>query len=456
MKRPWQKRWHDWTRRFHRGRSTERLIVFARAAEPGRAKTRLIPALGAEGAARLQDRMTAHTLRWADELRAARGTDVEVRYTGGPRATMQQRFGSSRRYEPQAEGDLGQRMLDAFEAARRDGVERAILVGTDCPGMTGELAAEALDALREHDLVLGPACDGGYYLIGLRRPLRELFDGMAWSTESVLAETLSRAKGLGWSTHLLVELSDVDRPEDLAVWEEIERRAMSPPTTQRLSVIIPALNEAAQLGDTLAALRDADDVEVIVVDGGSRDETCEVAAGAGARVLAAPRGRARQMNIGAAAATGELLLFLHADTHLPAGFERAVREAAAREGFVAGAFRLEIEGAGPSLRWVARMANLRSRWLRLPYGDQAIFLRRELFRVLGGFPEMPLMEDFELMRRLRRLGTIVLLPLAVQTSSRRWRKLGVWRTTLINQAIVLAYLLGVSPSRLAEWYRRRK
>jgi rSAM/selenodomain-associated transferase 2 len=194
-------------------------------------------------------------------------------------------------------------------------------------------------------------------------------------------------------------------------------------------------------------------LEIIVADGGSSDNTVAIAESFGARVVRADRGRAGQQNRGAAAAGGEILLFLHADTILPAGFGEAVRTCLARPAAVAGAFRLAIAGPGRGLRLIEALANWRSRRLRMPYGDQALFLRRQTFLRLGGFPEQEIMEDFELVRRLRQLGRIELLELAVSTSARRWRQLGPIRTTLINQAIILGYLLGCSPYSLASWYR---
>lgn len=228
---------------------------------------------------------------------------------------------------------------------------------------------------------------------------------------------------------------------------------MTAPKTSSISVIIPTLNEAANLVATLAPLRGVPGVEVIVADGGSTDATVALAEAAGARVVVVPPGRARQQNGGAVLAGGEILLFLHADTSLPEGFAEAVRTCLAQPGVVAGAFRLGIAGEGWGLRMIERMANWRSRQWQMPYGDQAMFMRQESFAAVGTFPEQEIMEDFELVRRLRKIGRIELLELAVQTSARRWQRLGVLRTTLINQLVILGYFFGVAPARLAGWYR---
>ncbi len=175
--------------------------------------------------------------------------------------------------------------------------------------------------------------------------------------------------------------------------------------------------------------------------------------GLGARVIGSAPGRSRQLNCGAAAATGDILLFLHADTRLPAGFDGAIRQTLAQPGVVAGAFRLAINGPDRGLRWVEWGVNVRSRLLQMPYGDQAIFLRAEIFHTMGGFPDLPMMEDFELVRRVRKVGRVAIAPSAVVTSDRRWRTLGILRTTLANQVMVAGYLLGVDPYKLARWYR---
>jgi len=225
------------------------------------------------------------------------------------------------------------------------------------------------------------------------------------------------------------------------------------PKTSIISVIIPTLNEADRLAATLAPLRREPDLELIVTDGGSTDATVAIARDFGALVVQGEPGRARQQNRGAAAATGTILLFLHADTILPSGFGGAVRKCLAQSGVAAGAFRLAIAGTRRGLRLIETVANWRARLLQLPYGDQALFLPRSTFTRLGGFPELEIMEDFELVRRLKKLGKIDLLKISARTSDRRWRALGLVRTTLINQAVLIGYFLRCSPYSLASWYR---
>ena len=222
---------------------------------------------------------------------------------------------------------------------------------------------------------------------------------------------------------------------------------------QLISIIIPTVNEGAIIGNTLAAVAGVAGVETIVVDGNSVANTKEIAAARGARVIASERGRAVQMNRGAAAARGEILLFLHGDCLLPEGFVDQIHNALAAPHTAAGAFRLAIDAPNLSLRILEQLVYWRSQFLQMVYGDQALFLTAQMFHTAGGFPEQPLMEDFEFVRQLRRRGRIAVLDQAVTTSARRWQRLGLIRTTAINQLIVAAYLLGVDTGRLANWYR---
>ncbi|MBU0484560.1 MAG: TIGR04283 family arsenosugar biosynthesis glycosyltransferase [Proteobacteria bacterium] len=223
--------------------------------------------------------------------------------------------------------------------------------------------------------------------------------------------------------------------------------------TSAISIIIPAINEEANIAAAIKAAAQGPVAEIIVVDGGSTDQTITNAKRAGAMVLSAPPGRANQMNTGARAATGDILLFLHADTILPLGFGPQVRDALNNHEIMAGAFRLKIEDTATGIRCIEMMANFRAKYLQMPYGDQAIFIRTEIFQRAGGFPEQPFLEDFALIRKLRRQGKIALLEMAVRTSARRWQDLGVVRTTLINQLVIIGYFLGVSPDSLRKLYR---
>lgn len=221
----------------------------------------------------------------------------------------------------------------------------------------------------------------------------------------------------------------------------------------KLAIIMPVLNEGAALAQRLRRLQTlrAQGVQLRVVDGGSTDTTWALASALADQVLLAPRGRAAQMNAGASGCQADVLLFLHADTQLPADAERLIGQAL-QQGHDWGRFDVRIDGAHPALRLVERLMNLRSRWTGICTGDQALFVRRSVFESLGGFADLPLMEDIELSARLRRLGAPACLRQPVTTSGRRWERHGVWRTILLMWRLRAAYFLGADPRALALRY----
>jgi len=223
----------------------------------------------------------------------------------------------------------------------------------------------------------------------------------------------------------------------------------------RISVVVPTLNEARGVCDTLRALAPLRQRghEVIVVDGGSVDGTPALAAPLADRVIVSPAGRARQMNAGAAAARGDVLWFLHADTVPAADADRTVLAALAERGRDWGRFDVHLSGRARLLRVVETLMNLRSRLTGIATGDQGIFVRRALFETVGGFPELPLMEDIALSRRLKRHGRPACVRPSLTASSRRWEQNGTIRTIALMWWLRLAYFSGVDPQRLAAWYR---
>lgn len=214
-----------------------------------------------------------------------------------------------------------------------------------------------------------------------------------------------------------------------------------------VSVVIPTLNEELRIGATVDAAFAAGAAEVIVSDGGSGDATIEIARSRGARVITGAGMRARQLNLGATGAAHDTLVFLHADTLLPDNAAADIERMLA-DGVVFGGFRIAF--IEPGLRAVAWLINTRTRFTREPWGDQAQFIRRDAF---DGYPEIPIMEDYVLARRMKRKGRTALLPSTVRTSGRRFLEVGRVRTAVLNWVIIAAYHLGVSPNRLARWYR---
>lgn len=222
-----------------------------------------------------------------------------------------------------------------------------------------------------------------------------------------------------------------------------------------ISIIIPTLNEEHALRNLAGFLPIQSDSEVIVSDGGSSDQTVNEARRRGFRVVTGAKGRGPQLNRGAAAACGDILFFLHGDTRPPADFSMHIHKILNEPGTAVGVFRLGIDAPGQGYRLIEAGTNIRSRFFGIAYGDQGIFVRRRTFMQAGGFPDQPLFEDYQLIRRLQKFGRLQTAPVAVTTSARRWQRLGPLRTTLINQILLTGYLLGVDPTRLGRFYYRQ-
>ncbi len=421
------------------------LIVFTRFPMPGKTKTRLIPGIGKDAAAALQREMTEHTVQQARTC----GANVEIRYSGGTEEQMRDWLGDDLMYTEQGEGDLGARMQRAFEETFSKGWKKVVIIGSDCPSNDWKNLQTAFQSLEDHELVIGPASDGGYYLIGIGRACSpsaqlhertagtafptQLFQNIDWGGEHVFEQTLNAASGL--SVHQLPERSDVDLIEDI------------PP---KISVIIPTLNEEAHLFQTLEKVRGGFNVEIVVVDGGSTDGTRAIFPVA----MECKNGRAAQQNLGAAKASGALLLFLHADTELPDGWDWMVRQTMADSSVAMGAFSFKVREAFPGRTFIEVTANHRSRVWKSPYGDQGLFMRAVDFHEIGGFPNQPIMEDYALVQVAKKRGFVVTRPEPAITSGRRWKQHGVLKVTLINKLMVAGYKLGVAPKQLAKLYRQ--
>lgn len=428
------------------GPAATRLLVFLKAPRNGVAKTRLARDVGAEEATRIY--------RWLVErqLQAVpRGFAVEIVFTpADSEGEMRAWLGHAYSYRAQADGDLGARLQDAFVSAFRREAGTVIAIGGDCPDLDDTTLREAFRKLARTEVVLGPAIDGGYYLIGLRRMMPRLFEDIPWSSGAVLSTTLARSAEVGLRCELLPVKEDVD---DLGSWRRFEeRQRQRPAPVPSMAIVFPTLDEAENIGETVSTARARfPDASLLVVDGGSADNTLAIAAGAGATVLSSARGRGVQCRLGAEAAREEWLLFLHADTLLPANAAEVVGRFVTNPSARVATFRLRFDADSWFLRFCAWFTRFDTVFTR--FGDQGILIRRSFYQTLGGFPAWPLFEDVALLQRARRESRIPSLPAFVTTSARRFRRRGVYRQQWLNACLLLRYLCGASPERLARMYR---
>ncbi len=428
------------------------LCILTKYPVPGEAKTRLIPALGAEDAARLHRRLTEHIVAIARKVNCT----VVICCAGEKMKKFRAWLGNDLIYVPQAKGNLGSRLCYGFQWAFKNGFQRVIAIGADIPDISGDILREAFQGLDTRETVLGPAEDGGYYLLGMRNLHPEIFRNIDWGTENVARQTKEAIGRMELSLLELPVLTDIDCPDDLKKIYQVKKYSdiLAHPT--EISVIIPTLNEENEIAQTLEHAQKAENIEIIVADGGSTDKTIKIARQFDVRVLEVPGGRARQMNAGAAHAQGRILLFLHADTQLPGNYAEKIRKTMESPHVVAGAFRFSTEDDRPLMRLMEWGTNLRARYLRMPYGDQGLFLEKRIFDEMNGYQQLPIMEDFEIIRRLGKRGTLKILPDKVITSARRWKEYGILCTMCINQVVVLGFLAGISIQTLFTIYQKSK
>jgi uncharacterized protein len=447
------------------------LIVLAKPPLRGRSKSRLARGVGEGRAARIARAMLKDTCLGAQAI-----TDEDCQTTA--HIALTDTLSSYPVLPPhlntlqQGTGDLGQRLARlAAEAMATEEVDRVLLLGTDSPGLPPEHLRTALELLEHHDVVLGPVEDGGFWCLGLRAsatPLRdpEWLNGLDWESGATAAMVTARAHSLDLSVTLAPSWFDIDHAEDLP---RLKQRLRGEPTrspstlyeleleSEPLSVIIANLNEGSRLESCLDDLASqAGLLEVIVADGGSADGSAfRAATRPGIHVCMTERGRGRQLAAGARLSTGERLLFLHVDVRLPPDGTHLIHAALDQPQVQAGAFVTRTQ-AEPGLRNFAgpllRLADLRSRFTRHPYGDQALFMTREAYTASGGFRELPILEDYDLSRRLAARMPITRIKTPVTVSGRRIQQHPL-RNALLLRLIPPLYHLGVNPDRLAHFYR---
>lgn len=446
------------------------LIIFTREPEPGKTKTRLMPYFSPEQCAGLHRCMIKDISKEMKKSDAA----IIVAYTcgsdSGKPAFLRKIMGRKALFIKQRGADIGARMQNAISDALDLGYSKAVLIGTDIPEISSETINLSLTVLDDKDVVLGPTEDGGYYLIGMKAVHPEAFKVERYGGATVLEDTVRSLKNAGLSTVTVRTYGDMDIPEDLNGFRKRMRNDAHLRKSftgrflagnARLSVIVPVYNEASVIRRMAEQLRPyRHDCEIIFVDGGSTDGTAEIlteiAESSGdLLILKEKKGRAFQMNAGAGAATGDILFFLHCDSILPERFVQDIRRVMAVYDW--GCFRIKFRSSNIFMLTNRIVSNHRALCRKLPFGDQGIFIDRDLFFEKGCFPEIPLMEDYAFSSELRCRKGIKGPGLArgiLISSARRYGKgtVSILRTEMQMWKLRHMYRQGISPWILQNYY----
>eukprot|EP01080_Neovahlkampfia_damariscottae_P000986 gene986-9893_t len=415
------------------------------------------PKLTEKESTELQTQMTQHMIKKICRLYSKRNFVLEIRYAANPKLKnpqkeMERWLGNNFIYKKQIGKDLGSKMTNAFKESFEDGFENILLLGSDIPDIDHK---EHLDTSfsylikHEKDCVIGPAYDGGYYLIGLNKRVStkywdEIFKNISWGTKEVLNETKPILRQYNIKYSLLEKLNDVDLPEDIEIWENAKNEMENYEKEKKISVIIPVLNEGKNFLNSISSMKHGKNIEIIglsfllnfnyqVVDGGSEDETIEIASELpNVTLIETTKGKANQMNTGAEYSTGDILFFLHGDTIVPKHFDTIIRTTLIESrDTIMGAFSFQTDIDNLfGMKLMNRVTNWRSRMLQLPYGDQGLFINKQVFIDNGGFPDIDFFEDFQFVRRIQKKGFIRIANAPAITSSRRWIKKGVFYSIL--------------------------
>ncbi|MCI9489187.1 MAG: DUF2064 domain-containing protein [Dorea sp.] len=423
------------------------LIIFTRVPVPGMTKTRLMPYLTPEQCARLHecflkdiakicpgtgaDIFVCYTLPETEKSGrlSAGGRDGSYTDAGDPVGVLRKIFGPAAEYYEQTGDGLGERMLSAIREVLERGYERCVLIGTDVPEVESQDIRQAFGILDRKDVVFGPTADGGYYLVGMKSPRKEVFEKQIYGHGSVLQNTVRALCRVGISVGIGRTHHDIDQDEDLRAFRDRMRgsRALQRTETGKylmrnrsISVIVPIYNEEKTIRPLLADLgKLRDRCEIILVDGGSTDRTLEYIS-RDFRLLHSEKGRARQMNLGAEESTGDILFFLHCDSELPDKPLEQIRYV--MKDYRVGCFGIAFHSAHFFLFTCRVISNHRIKDRNVVFGDQGIFIDRKLFFDMGMFPELPIMEDYQFSLSLKERGEkIGITKKRIYTSDRRFR-----------------------------------
>ena len=452
------------------------IIIFTRVPFPGQTKTRMMPYLSEKECADLHGCFLKDIGAECQKVDA----DLFVYYTDDrkqnlewdgekdnfwkrKRRTLVECFGKKALYRTQSGESLGDRMYQAIEEVLEKGYNECILIGTDIPEIHKNDLELAFRILEERDVVFGPTQDGGYYLVGMKKPMKEVFSIKAYGHGSVLEDTLRGLKELELTTGCVRTLSDMDTPEDLKAYRKRMRDQKHLQKSHtgsyvaelaRISVIVPIYNEEKTIQTMQKQLWSLKDkCEVILVDGGSTDRTLEMIHPA-FRVISSGKGRAVQMNAGAKESNGDILFFLHCDSELPRKPLEQIREV--MTGHHAGCFGIAFRSKQFFMLTCRVVSNLRVFDRKVMFGDQGIFIDRELFFEAGMFPEIPIMEDYQLSLTLKAMKVkFGMAKRRIYTSDRRFPKENIpklkvmWKMNRLRKK----YRDGVSIGEISDMYR---
>lgn len=428
------------------------LLIFMRYPQPGRVKTRLAREIGAERAAVLYTRTLRRTLGIASDLKHEdRSLRIIIFCTpGDPLERLEKEFGGPWTFYPQEGEHLGVRMENAFETAFSMGAGKAVLIGSDIVDIRADDLVDSFKKTQGQTAVLGPARDGGFYLIGLARSCGAPFRFSEWGTADVFSRAEGALANSGMRVATVARRSDLDRPEDIPLTDS------DPLLGKSLSVIIPTLHQPEKLSPLIEFLQNRlwPGDEIVVTRGMRSGEIGVISRQDGFVAGNCPTGRGIQQNFGAMLARGDILFFLHDDTIPPADFPYLIRKACCRPDMALGFFRLAFCPTSPALNLIARWANVRSRIFKLPYGDQGLFCRKDVFEKAGGFHHRFLFEDVDLVRHCRKLGSQAILPHPVYSSPERYLRKGTLAASFQNHFLTILHLFGVDEAKLYSMYYR--
>lgn len=440
-------------------KSDKAVILFTRIPEPGKVKTRMMPYLSPSECAELQECCIKDSLEMLREVDA----DKFICYEPSGDRNLLAELCKETNFIVQRGDDIGARMKNGLSDVFDIGYKSVLLMGSDIPEVKSSDITDAFSQLQSCDTVIGPSQDGGYYLIGMNDIKPELFTQSSYGHGKVLDELLHIAADNNIHVTLVAEHRDFDTKDDILYFREHIRHQHHLMESEvgkfvtkvlRVSVIVPTYNEEKRIDKLIKQLDDiCDDAEIVIVDGGSTDSTLAHIPGR-YRIVKSDKGRALQLNAGARAASGEVLFFMHADSELPNKPIHEIREVMKTHN--AGCFGIEFQSDNLLMKINAAISKDRAFRRQIAFGDQGMFMTREVFEGVGGFPEIPIMEDYQLSLTLREMGIRIGATRGrICTSDRRYPKGNIKKLRLMFKMWLLRrkYRMGIDPYQIAKEYK---